>query len=313
MLIYILRRVAIAVPLVLVIITLAFALVSIMPTDVTTTVLGTDATVAQREALRAQLGLDQPPLVQYFSYLGQVLTGNLGTSLVSGRSVIDEVITRLPVTLTLAMGGTVLCFLIGTVLGSIAARRGGAADTSVRVGASVLLAIPSFWLAVLLVLVFAVILRVLPASGWTPFGVDPGSWAEHLILPLAAIALGSSASIARQTRVAMLANLSKDYISTLRAAGIGEFSVVYKHALRNAAIPVLTVIGLQFVGLFGGAVLIEQVFALPGVGQLALTAVTTGDIPVILGVVVSTSVLILAMNILIDVLYAILNPKARTA
>jgi peptide/nickel transport system permease protein len=310
---YIVRRIAIAALMVFVIASLAFALVSLMPNDVTSTILGPDATPQQRAELRTQLGLDQPALVRYADYLAGLVQGDLGQSLVSGRDVLGQVAERLPVTLTLAMGGTILCFLIGVVFGTLAASRGGTLDTVIRSVAGFFLAVPSFWLAILLVLLFAVILRVLPASGWTPFVEDPNDWAIHMILPLAAIAIGSSASLTRQTRVAMLDTLGKNYISTLRATGIPEWRVVWIHALRNALIPVLTVVGLQFVALFGGAVLIEQVFSLPGVGQLALSAVQVGDIPIILGVVVCTSVLILLMNLVIDLLYGVINPKARLA
>ncbi|QHC58686.1 ABC transporter permease [Rathayibacter sp. VKM Ac-2760] len=308
---YILRRIGIAVLMVFVVTSLAFFLVALMPNDVTQTILGPDATADQRAALRADLGLDRPAVERYVEFWADFVRGDLGTSLVNSRPVLDQVAERLPITLTLAMGGTVLCVIIGIVFGTIAATRGGWVDGLIRGAAGTLLALPNFWLAVLLVLVFAVTLRLLPASGWTPFTDDPSDWAVHLTLPMIAIVLGSSASITRQARVAMLDVLRRDYISTLRATGLPEWRVVWIHALRNASIPVLTVVGLQFVSLFGGAVLIEQVFSLPGVGQLALTAVNVGDVPLILGIVVCSSVLILVLNLLIDVLYGVINPKAR--
>lgn len=308
---YILRRIGIAVLMVFVVTSLAFFLVALMPNDVTQTILGPDATADQRAALRADLGLDRPAVERYVEFWANFARGDLGTSLVTSRPVLDQVAERLPITLTLAMGGTILCVIIGIVFGTIAATRGGWVDGLIRGVAGTLLALPNFWLAVLLVLVFAVTLRLLPASGWTPFADDPSDWAVHLTLPMIAIVLGSSASITRQARVAMLDVLRRDYISTLRATGLPEWRVVWIHALRNASIPVLTVVGLQFVSLFGGAVLIEQVFSLPGVGQLALTAVNVGDVPLILGVVVCSSILILLLNLLIDVLYGVINPKAR--
>ncbi|MFP7760180.1 ABC transporter permease [Marisediminicola sp. LYQ134] len=310
---YLIRRLGIAVLMVGIVGSLAFFLVAAMPNDVTQTILGPDATAQQRAELRTTLGLDRPVLVRFADFWGGFVQGDLGSSLVTGRPVIDQVIERLPVTLTLAMGGTLVCVVIGVVVGTIAATRGGAIDSAIRGVSGALLALPNFWFAVLLVFVFAVTLRVLPASGWTPFTSDPARWAVQLTLPLVAIAIGSSASITRQARIAMLDVLHRDYISTLRAAGIPEWRVIWVHALRNASIPVLTVVGLQFVSLFGGAVLIEQVFSLPGVGQLALTAVNVGDVPLILGIVVCTSVVILAMNLVVDLLYGVINPKARLA
>jgi len=306
------RRLALIVPLAFVIASLAFFLIKLMPADIASTILGETATAEQRAALRDQLGLDRPVLAQYGDFLATLFSGSLGNSLTNGQPVIDQIAQRLPVTLTLAVGATILCVIIGITLGTLAATRGGILDSVIRGAASAFLAIPGFWLAVLLVFVFAVTLHWFPSVGWVPFATDPLEWLNHLALPLLAIVLGATSSIARQTRVAMLANLDMDYVATLRAAGLPEWRVVWIHALRNSAIPVLTSVGLQFVGIFGGVVLVEQVFALPGIGQLALVSTTTGDVTVITGVVIVTSLVILTMNLLVDIVYAIVNPKART-
>ena len=313
MTLYILRRIGITVLMVFIVVTLAFFLVALMPNDVTSAILGPDATREARDALREEMGLNDPALVRYFSFIGGLIQGDLGTSYVSRQPVVTQVLDRMPVTLTLSIGGIILTTVLGVVLGVIAATRGGWVDSVIRGSAGVVQAIPNFWLAVLLVLVFAVNLKLLPASGWTPLTEDPMEFFRAAALPLLAIGLAATAAVVRQARVAMLDVQARDYMQTLRATGLPEWRVIWIHGLRNASIPVLTVIGLQFVALFGGAVLIEQVFALPGVGSLVVASVNVGDMPMILGVVVALSVVILLMNLLIDILYGVLNPKARLA
>jgi peptide/nickel transport system permease protein len=310
---YILRRTGITILMVFIVVTLAFFLVALMPNDVTSAILGPDATREARDALRQEMGLDDPALVRYLSFIGGLFQGDLGTSYVSRQPVVMQVLDRMPVTLTLSIGGIILTTVLGVILGVIAATRGGWVDSVIRGSAGVVQAVPNFWLAVLLVLVFAVNLKLLPASGWTPLTDDPLDFLRSATLPLLAIGLAATAAVVRQARVAMLDVQTRDYMQTLRATGLPEWRVIWIHGLRNASIPVLTVIGLQFVALFGGAVLIEQVFALPGVGSLVVASVNVGDMPMILGVVVALSVVILLMNLLIDILYGVLNPKARLA
>ncbi|PRY68373.1 peptide/nickel transport system permease protein [Glaciihabitans tibetensis] len=313
MTLYILRRLGITVLMVFIVVTLAFFLVALMPNDVTSAILGPDATREARDALREEMGLNDPALFRYFSFITGLLQGDLGTSYVSRQPVVTQVLDRMPVTLTLSIGGIILTTVLGVVLGVVAATRGGWVDSAIRGSAGVVQAIPNFWLAVLLVLVFAVNLKLLPASGWTPIAENPLDFLRSATLPLLAIGLAATAAVVRQARVAMMDVQAKDYMQTLRATGLPEWRVIWIHGLRNASIPVLTVIGLQFVALFGGAVLIEQVFALPGVGSLVVASVNVGDMPMILGVVVALSVVILLMNLLIDILYGVLNPKARLA
>lgn len=308
---YVLRRLGITVLMVFVVVSLAFFLVALMPNDVTQTILGSDASPEARAALRDQMGLTAPVLVRYGEFLTGLVQGNLGTSYVTRQPVVDQVLGRMPVTLTLSMGGIVLTTITGVFLGTLAATRGGVMDAIVRGFAGLFQALPNFWLAVLLVFVFAVNLRVLPSTGWTSFFDDPVEFLRKILLPLLAIGSVAVAAIIRQARVAMLDVQSRDFIQTLRATGLPEWRVTWVHGLRNSAIPVLTVIGVQFVSLFGGAIVIEQVFALPGVGTLVVESVNVGDMPMILGVVVALSVVILLMNLLIDILYGVINPKAR--
>jgi peptide/nickel transport system permease protein len=201
--------------------------------------------------------------------------------------------------------------VIGVVLGVLAAVRGGWVDRTVRFVTGIGVSLPNFWLGALLVVIFSVWLRLLPADGYVPLLSSPLSWARDMVLPVAAIAAASVAGIARQTRASMSVALQSEYVQTLRGVGLPMRSIVYKHALRNASIPIVTIVGWLFVGLLGGAVLVEQVFALPGLGQATVQAIADHDIPVLQGVVIYTTVIVLVVNLLIDFAYAWLNPKVR--
>lgn len=308
---FIASRVAIAIPMLLIIATLTFLLVQLLPGDAAQTILGDQATPEQLDQVRAQLGLDLPLAQQYWNWLSGAVTGDFGTSLVNGQSVSLAISQRSVVTMTLAVGSTIFSAIIGIALGMWAALRGGFVDRALRVITSIGMAIPPFWAGLLLVIVFAVWLRVLPANGWVDFTTDPGAWARSLILPVVAISIASIATLARQTRAAFQEVLGRDFIRSLRASGLPVGIIAFKHGLRNAAIPVITVLGLQFVSLLGGAIITEQVFALPGIGQLAIGAVQARDLPVIQGVVLYMTLVVLAVNLILDVAYGWLNPKVR--
>lgn len=307
------RRLAISIPLLLAVATLTFFTVNVLPGDVAQTVLGEEATPEQLAAVRAELGLDQPLLVQYWNWLVSAAQGDLGSSLINGLDVTTQMNQRLPVTLSLALGATVVSAVVGTALGVASAVRGGATDRSARALTSMAMAIPGFWLAGLLVLAFAVWWRLLPATGYTSPAISITEWLRSLALPVAAVALASIAGVARQARGSMLQVLSTDYIRTLRATGIPRRTIILKHALRNAGIPVVTIVGLEFATLLSGAVIVEQVFALPGISQLVLGAVFDRDLPIIMGVVVYASMIVLLVNLLVDLCYLWLNPKERTS
>jgi peptide/nickel transport system permease protein len=309
----ILRRLAFAVPLLWVVATLSFFLVSFIPGDAASTILGESATAADIARLRHQLGLDQPLLVQYVLWLGQLLRGDFGSSIITNQTTWAAIAPCIPITATIAVLATLFAFLFGTTLGTIAVVRGGLADRIMRVFAGISNALPNFWFAVLLILVFALKLKWLPAVNWVSFGESPLGWVKSWILPVTAVSLAGSATVARQARAALLQTLSRDYVRTLLAAGIGRKSVLFKHALRNAAAPVLTVLGFQFIGLLGGSIIVEQVFALQGLGSLVQRAIYTKDVPIVQGVVIFAAVMVVIVNLAIDLFYAWLNPKVRTA
>lgn len=309
----ILRRLAFAVPLMWVVATISFFLVSFIPGDAALTILGESATEADLARLRNQLGLDRPLIVQYLSWLGQMLRGDFGSSIITNQGTWDAIAPAIPITTTIAVLATLFAFLFGTGLGTLAVVRGGIADRVVRVFAGISNAIPNFWFAVLLILIFALKLEWLPAVNWVPFAESPLGWVKSWILPVAAVSLAGSATVARQARAALLTTLSRDYVRTLLAAGIGRRSVLFRHALRNAAAPVLTVLGFQFIGLLGGSIIVEQVFALQGLGSLVQRSIATKDVPIVQGVVIFAAVMVVAVNLAIDLFYAWLNPKVRTA
>jgi len=308
---FVLKRIVVSVVLLWAVATFTFLLLQLMPGDPAAIILGGQGTPAQLAHVRTELGLNRPLFVQYGSWLGRVVHGDLGHSVISGQSVISILNQRAPVTVSLAVAGVLVSLVIGVVLGVLAAVRGGWVDRTVRLVTAAGVALPNFWLGALLVVIFSVWLRLLPAVGYASFVSAPLSWVRDMVLPVAAIAAASVAGIARQTRVSMLAALQSEYVQTLRGVGLPMRSIIYKHALRNASIPIVTIVGLLFVGLLGGAVLVEQVFALPGLGQETVQAIANHDIPVLQGLVIYTTLIVLVVNLMIDLAYAWLNPKVR--
>lgn len=311
MLALVLRRLAISVPLVGVVTLLTFLLQSIAPGDTARAILGLNYTPEGHEQLRRQLGLDRPLLVQYWDWLSGALRGDLGVSPISGLDVGAEIGHRLGVTMSLIVVTTVLAAILGVGLGVVSAVRSGWLGRGVDVLSMVGLGLPNFWFGLVLVSLFAVTLPLLPATGFVPLDVDPLGWARSLVLPVATLTVAAVAVVAKQTRDAMLAALSQDYIETLRANGASSGSIVLRHALRNAAIPVTTVIGLVFVSLVSGTVLVEAVFAMPGLGGLAVQATTQHDLPMLQGVTLTFTLIVVTANLLVDLAYGWLNPKVR--
>lgn len=307
----VLYRVLFAVPLLWVVATLMFLLLQLVPGDPAVTILGGQGSPEQLAALREQLGLNQSLLAQYFSWLGNLLHGDLGRSALSGESVVEILNQRAPVTLSLAVAATVVSVAVGLLAGVAAAVRGGWTDRLVRLVTGIGVAMPNFWLAAALVIVFAVWLGLLPSVGYVSIVDSPLNWINYMVLPVAAVSAVSVASISRQTRAAMQAALASEYVQTLRGVGLPRRSIIYKHALRNASLPVATIIGWQFVGLLGGAVLVEQIFSLPGLGQLTVQATTDHDFPVLQGMVIYTTAIVLVVNLLVDLAYLWLNPRVR--
>jgi peptide/nickel transport system permease protein len=306
-----LAKVGTALAILLVVVTLTFFLAHLIPGNAAQTILGNGATPQQVAQLSHQLGLDEPVWTQYLKSLDGLIHGNLGTSIITGQPVTQALGNALPITLSLTLLATALVLIVGVTAGTLSALRGGLTDKAVQGAAGVAMAVPNYWLAVFLVTVFSITIPLLPATGYTDLGVNPGEWARGLVLPVVSIGLAGAAAIARQTRGALIDTFTRDFVRTLRSLGAPTYVIVLKHGLRNASIPVITSVGLQFIGILGGAVIIEQVFALPGIGQLTLNAVTQHDIPMIQGVVIFMAVVVLAVNIATDVIYVVLNPKLR--
>ena len=313
-LLYLIRRIAAAIPILILVGLITFLLIHLTPGDPAAVVAGENASMEAIEAARHRLGLDQPFLVQFWHWLRAVSVGDLGTSFTSGRPVTELIFDRMPITLSLTAGSTLIGVGLAVPLGVFAAiKRGSYLDRITIFGTSLGIAAPEFFIGLLLVLVVALNWGWLPATGYIPFAEDPVEYFRRLALPSLTLGLGVAAELARQVRGAMIDVLSRDYIQTARAKGLSTLSIIVKHGLKSASIPVVTVLGLQIRRLLGGAVIVEQIFAMNGVGSLAVRAVFLRDLPVLLGVALTTAVVVLFVNLLVDMSYGYFDPKVRTA
>ena len=302
MLAFILRRLGAVVPVLLVVSVLVFLMSHLTPGDPATIMLGENASAADVARLRHQLGLDRPLAVQYGRYLAGVVRGDLGRSIRSGRPVALEIWDRFPPTLQLTLAAMAVATGTGILLGALAATsRTGIAD-ALLMGTSLLgISMPSFWLGLLLILLFGLLLRWLPIAG-------EGDW-RALVLPAVTLGAQAAAVLARLTRASLLDVLPSDFVRTARAKGLAAARVLFRHALRNALIPVVTVMGLQFGALLGGAVIVESVFARSGLGRFAVAAVQSRDFPVIQGIVLFAAAVYALVNLSVDVAYLALDPR----
>lgn len=310
---FIARRLAAGVLLLFVISFLSYTLLSLPHTDVARQLLGMGATPAAVRAKNHQLGLDRPVTAQYLTWLGHALRGDFGTSWFSGQDVMQAIGTRLPVTVSLMVCTTLVTGVLSFALGLWAGVRRGFADRVVQVIGVLGYALPGFLVTLVLVLVFAVRLRWFPAIGYTGITQSFSGWLSTLFLPVTALSVGSVAGVSQQVRGSVIDVLRQDFVRTLRARGLSTRRIVLRHVLRNAAAPALAVLGMQFVGLLGGTVLVEQIFGLPGIGSMTVAFTTNGDIPVIMALVMISVVGVVLVNLLVDVAIGWLNPKARTA
>ncbi len=308
---FLLRRLGAAAILVFVLTSLTFVLVFSSAQNAARNILGESASQEQVDALNRELGLDQPLLVQYTTWFGKAVSGNLGKSWTSNEQVTSAIASRLPVTLSMVITAITVMTIISVLLGVAAAVYGGWLDRVIQFISVLGFSLPNFWIALILVLTFAVSLRWFPATGYVPLTRSVGGWASSLALPVAALVVGGIASAAQQVRGAVIDVLEQDYIRTLRARGVAPRSILFRHALRNATPPALTVISLQFIALLSGAVIIERVFAIPGMGSLTVDASLSGDTPVIMGIVIVLVLLVSLVNLLIDLANAWVNPKVR--
>jgi peptide/nickel transport system permease protein len=309
-----LKRLAMTVPLMFVVSFLIYSLIVLVPGDPAVALAGQNPTAEQIAAVREELGLNDPFLLQYWRWLSEALQGNLGVSLFSSESVSSAILARLPATLSLAFFALSIAIVLGVAVGSVAGLRPGTwIDRVATVSASVGVAVPYFWVGMILVLLLAIDNPLLPAVGYAPLSDGVVAWAKHLAIPAAALSIAPAAVIARQTRASVATVMSEDYVRTAEAKGLPRVRVVGKHALKNASVPVVTVFGIEANRLIGGTVVIEQLFAIPGLGQLAYQSVFARDFPLVQGVLLTTAAMVLFINLLVDVSYGYFNPRIRQA
>lgn len=308
---YIARRFLLTIPAMLAMSVIVFLIIRLVPGDPVMVILGLRATPESIAALRGQLRLDDPLVEQYLRWLSDLLRGDLGVDFRTHEPIREMLLTRLPVTLELAVMAMLMSALIGIPLGILAATRRGIADGGATGLGFIGISIPDFWLGVMLILFFSLELRWLPSSGWVPMRESIWGNISHLLLPAFTLAINFAAVLTRTTRGAVLDVLNRPYVRTARAKGLRERAIVWSHVLKNAAVPVATVMGLQFGYALGGAVIIEQVFSLPGVGRLTLNAVLERNYPVIQGAVLLVTFMFMLVNILTDALHAVIDPRVR--
>ena len=311
---YIAQRLALMVPMLMIITFIVFALTLAIPGDPAVTIAGENASPERIDFVREQLGLDRPLHERYLNWLGGVVRGDLGESFFDGRTVWSGLAQRIPVSFSLGVVTLAYAIVVGVGAGVVAGRRaGGIADRVVTVAASCGLAVPHFWLGMMLILFVSLRLELLPAVGYAAFADGPADWLGHLIIP--AVALGSSvaAEIARQTRASVSNVMDQEYVRTAYAKGLPERTIMTRHVLRTACIPVVTVIGLQAARLLSASVVVEQLFAIPGMGTFAYQAVFNRDFPVVQGVVLVSALAVLVANLVVDVIYSVIDPRVRSA
>lgn len=310
--VYLLRRLLAAIPVLFLVSLMSFAVIWLVPGDPAAAFLDASASKDQIERVREELGLNQPLWQQMLQWYGRVFSGDLGQSILLHRSVGDALIERLPVTLSLAFLALLLASVMGIGAGIYAAMHRGQRADRVTMTASLLgLSMPDFWLGLMLIVIFAVGLGWLPSGGYVPIGEDWLGWVRSMTLPALTLALVQTGFIARMTRSAMLDVLHQDYIRTADAKGLRHSFVVVRHGLPNAFLPILTVLGIIAGSLLGGAVVVEQVFSLPGVGRLIIGAIMSRDFPVIQGGLLFLAVLYVGINLVVDLLYAAVDPRVR--
>jgi peptide/nickel transport system permease protein len=313
---YVLRRLVLGLILIWVVGTLVFAFVHVLPGDPAQIILGgsetRQPTAEEVEAVRLRLGLNEPIYIQYFDFITSTVRGDLGRSFSNDRPVYDDLMTRMGRTLQLILPAVVLSAVTGILLGVVAAtRRGTWVDTVISATGIFGHSLPSFVTGTLLVLVISIHLNLLPSSGYTEFTNDPRRFFLYLALPLATLTLGGLGSIMRMTRMTMVEQSGMDFARTARAKGLSNRSVTYRHILRNALVPVVTVIGLQLGSRFAGTVIVETIFNWPGVASYLITGVTNRDYPVIQGTMIAIAAIFVLINLVTDLMYAVVDPRIR--
>jgi peptide/nickel transport system permease protein len=309
---FVLRRLVLSIPILLLVSIMVFSLIHLIPGDPVTYMLGQEATPEVKEALRHELGLDRPLVLQYFAWLGRVVQGDLGRSLIDRSSVSEQIRLRLPATIELAIGAFLVALLIAVPAGVLSAtRRGSLVDYFSTVFALGGLSLPSFWLAMMFIILFAVKLQWLPASGYVPFSENPRANLTAMLMPMVATGIRESAVLTRMLRSSMLEVLDADYVRTARAKGLHEGVIVLRHALRNGLVPVVTASGLLVAGLLGGLVITETIFSIPGFGRLIVDAIFQRDFITVQGAILVSAVLVVVVNLVVDILLAMIDPRIK--
>jgi peptide/nickel transport system permease protein len=306
------RRLAYSLIVLLGVLVVVFALVHLVPGDPVRIALGTRYTPEAYDALRSASGLDRPMIGQFFGYVGSALTGDLGVSFRNGDPVATILVDRLPATASLAIAGIVIALLIALPAGIWSAlHEGRISDGIVRVTSQLGVSVPDFWMGILLIALFSTTLGWLPTSGYRPLLGDPGGWLQHLVLPGLTVGLVAGAILTRYIRSAVLEVAAMGYVRTARSKGLSPRVVTFRHTVRNALVPILTITGIQLATILGGVIVVEVVFAWPGLGRLVYNAVAARDYPVIQGAVLLIAVLFLLINLVVDLLYAMVDPRIR--
>jgi len=308
---YILKRILALIPVMFIVGIFVFFIIHLIPGNPAAMMLGPEATPEEIDAFSRSMGLDRPIPIQFVEWISNVIKGDFGMSLFfQGQQVTKVVFEHFKVTLTLTVLGVILAIILGIITGVIAAiNHNNLLDRIIMVITSAGVSIPNFWLGLMLVLFFSIRLSILPPAGFKPLSAGLGESLRYLILPAITLAFGQTSLIARMTRSNMLEVLRSDYVRTAKAKGLSELMVNYKHALKNVLIPVITIIGLSFANLMGGAVVTEQIFNIPGVGRLLIKSVFTRDYPVIEGIVLYIAAMWVIINLVTDVLYVIIDPR----
>jgi len=310
---FIAKRLGSGLVVLLVVSALTFFLLYMSSGSIARNILGDQATAEQVAMKEHELGLDQPLLTRYFAWVADALSGNLGASWFSSEPVANSLATRIPVTMTMVFAAMILIAICAALIGVVAAVKRGWVDRVVQVGAIIGDSVPGFVIGVILVTILAIQLGLFPATSTISPDSGADAWVYSMSLPVIALLINGVTGGAQQIRSAVIKQLERDYVRTLRSRGIGEWEILFKHVLRSAAPAGLTVLSLQLIGMLGGVVIIEQIFALPGMGPMAVAATGQSDLPVVMGVVMYTVVVVIAVNLLVDILNGWLNPKVRVS
>lgn len=309
---YVVRRLMLTIPILFLVSIMTFSLIHMIPGDPARVILGQEATPETYEALRKELGLDQPIVMQYLGWMGKVLQGDLGLSITDRVPVIDLIAQRLPATVELTVGTFLVALLIAFPAGILAAvRRGTWIDYTSTFTALGGMSIPSFWLALMMIIFFAVEHQWLPSSGYVPFSENPWQNMMAMILPCLATGLRESAVLMRMLRSSLLEVVNMDFVRTAKAKGLNEVRTILGHALRNALIPVVTTSGIMIAGLLGGLVITESIFSIPGFGRLIVESVFKRDYVTVQGAILVSAVLVVVVNLFVDLLYAVIDPRIK--